>query len=178
MLYLQISIAMVLMAVLGGLGTVWGPIIGAMVLIGISEAARLHGRRQRSAFDLMIYGFLVMVVAVYQPMGLMGMLKGWRRRREGIAMPLLEVENLTKRFGGLVANDECQLDRQRGRNRRPHRAQRRRQDHSVQLHSGRVQPRGRDYPLSRAKTLPTTAPSRWRRRESHGRFRSCASSRR
>ena len=40
-IYLQISIAMCLMAVLGGLGTLWGPVIGAAVLIGIQEVARV-----------------------------------------------------------------------------------------------------------------------------------------
>ena len=48
--------------------------------------------------------------------------------------PILTVEHLTMRFGGLVAVDDLSFD---GRPRRHHRAdrpERRRQDHGVQLH--------------------------------------------
>lgn len=79
-IYIMISITMVLMAVLGGLGTLWGPLIGAVVLIAISESTRIMLGGSGSAVDLMIYGFLVMAVAVFQPNGLMGMFSGIRRR--------------------------------------------------------------------------------------------------
>lgn len=80
-IYLQISIAMCLMAVLGGLGTLWGPVIGATVLIGIQEVARVALGGSGNALDLVIYGLLVMVVAVYQPTGLMGLAKRFRQRK-------------------------------------------------------------------------------------------------
>lgn len=76
---LNISITMCLMAVLGGVGTLWGPLIGATVLIGISEGTRISMGGSGSALDLLIYGFLVMAVAVYQPKGLMGLISGLRR---------------------------------------------------------------------------------------------------
>lgn len=80
MLYIQISITMCLMAVLGGIGTLWGPVIGAVVLIAISEGARLSTGGTGQAVDLLIYGFLVMAVAVYQPKGLMGLINKLVRR--------------------------------------------------------------------------------------------------
>lgn len=80
MFYIQISITMCLMAVLGGIGTLWGPIIGAVVLIGISEGTRLSTGGTGQALDLLIYGFLVMAVAVYQPKGLMGLIQKLGRR--------------------------------------------------------------------------------------------------
>ncbi len=81
-IYLMVSITMCLMAVLGGLGTLWGPLIGATVLIGISESTRIMLGGTGTAVDLLIYGFLVVAVAVYQPNGLMGLLRSLRRRRK------------------------------------------------------------------------------------------------
>lgn len=77
----QISISMCLMAVLGGLGTLWGPVLGAAVLIGISEVTRVTMGGTGQAVDLMIYGFLVVMFAVFQPKGLMGMLGKFRARK-------------------------------------------------------------------------------------------------
>ncbi|MHB0869895.1 MAG: branched-chain amino acid ABC transporter permease [Chloroflexota bacterium] len=80
-LFLQVSITMCLMAVLGGVGTLWGPVIGAAVLISLSESTRVMMGGTGQAIDLLIYGFLVMAVAVYQPNGLMGLLNQIRRRK-------------------------------------------------------------------------------------------------
>ena len=80
-IYLMVSITMCLMAVLGGIGTLWGPVVGAVVLIGISESSRLMLGGTGRALDLLIYGFLVIAVAVYQPNGLLGMLAGLQRRK-------------------------------------------------------------------------------------------------
>ncbi|MHB0870551.1 MAG: branched-chain amino acid ABC transporter permease [Chloroflexota bacterium] len=80
-IYLMVSITMCLMAVLGGLGTLWGPVVGAAVLIGISESTRVMLGGTGQAIDLLIYGFLVIAFAVYQPNGLMGLLTGLLRRK-------------------------------------------------------------------------------------------------
>ncbi len=80
-LVLQISILMCLMAVLGGVGTLWGPLIGSIILIVISEGSRVALGGTGQALDLVIYGFLVMAVAVYQPKGLMGLIQRFTRRR-------------------------------------------------------------------------------------------------
>ncbi len=79
--YLQISIGMCLMAVLGGLGTLWGPVIGAAVLIALSETTRVTIGGTGQGVDMMMYGLLVMIVAVFQPRGLMGLLSRSGRRK-------------------------------------------------------------------------------------------------
>jgi branched-chain amino acid transport system permease protein len=79
-IHIMISIHMVLMAVLGGLGTLWGPLIGATVLIAISESTRIMLGGSGQALDLMIFGFLVVAFAVFQPKGLMGMFSTLLRR--------------------------------------------------------------------------------------------------
>lgn len=80
-LFLQISIIMCLMAVLGGVGTLWGPLIGAVILQLVGEATRVGLGGTGQALDLLIYGFLVMAVAVYQPKGLMGIIQRFGQRR-------------------------------------------------------------------------------------------------
>ena len=67
--------------------------------------------------------------------------RGGRCRQAGST--LLRVEAASKRFGGLVAVNECRLRGQRRRNRRPDRPERRRQDHHVQPHHRRAARRRR-----------------------------------
>jgi branched-chain amino acid transport system permease protein len=67
---LSLSILICLVAVLGGVGTLWGPFVGAAVLIPLSEATRIYFGGTGKAVDLMIYGALIVLVAVFQPGGL------------------------------------------------------------------------------------------------------------
>ncbi|HYU17820.1 MAG TPA: branched-chain amino acid ABC transporter permease [Chloroflexota bacterium] len=82
---LSLSVLICLVAVLGGVGTIWGPLLGAVVLIPLSEGTRVYlagsagGGR---AVDLMVYGALIVLVAVFQPGGLMALL-GDRGRGSG-----------------------------------------------------------------------------------------------
>ena len=90
---LSLSILVCLVAVLGGVGTLWGPLLGAAVLIPLSEATRVYLGGTGKAVDLMIYGGLIVLVAVFQPAGLMGLLararpRG-RRRAAGAGPPAL-----------------------------------------------------------------------------------------
>ena len=61
-----------LVAVLGGVGTLWGPLMGAAILVPLGGGhADLLGRH-RQGIDLIIYGLLIMVISVVQPGGIMG----------------------------------------------------------------------------------------------------------
>ena len=71
---LSLSILICLVAVLGGVGTLWGPLLGAAVLIPLSEATRVYLGGTGKAVDLMLYGGLIVLVSVLQPAGLMGLL--------------------------------------------------------------------------------------------------------
>jgi len=77
---LMLSIQMCLIAVLGGTGTIAGPIIGAIVLIPMAEYTRVYLAGRVSGLHLFIYGFLIIVFAVFQPAGLMGLVQRFRRR--------------------------------------------------------------------------------------------------
>ena len=70
----SLSILIALPAVLGGVGTLWGPLIGAAVLIPLSELSRSYLGGSGSGVDLMIYGALIVVVALARPQGLVSLL--------------------------------------------------------------------------------------------------------
>ena len=76
---LSLSILICLVAVLGGVGTLWGPLVGAAVLIPLGEVTRIYLGGTGKALDLVIYGALIMVVSVVQPAGLVGAIRRFRR---------------------------------------------------------------------------------------------------
>ena len=78
----NLSILIALPAVLGGVGTLWGPLIGSAVLIPLSELSRSYLGGSGSGVDLMIYGALIIVVALARPQGLVSLL-GLRSRAGG-----------------------------------------------------------------------------------------------
>ena len=77
---LSLSILICLVAVLGGVGTLWGPLVGAAILVPLGEITRVQFGGTGKALDLVIYGLLIMVVSVIQPGGIMAILqRGFRR---------------------------------------------------------------------------------------------------
>jgi branched-chain amino acid transport system permease protein len=77
---LSLSILICLLAVVGGTGTLWGPLVGAALMIPLSEFTRIQFGGTGSAVDLLIYGALLAIVAVFQPAGLVGLFRRWGRR--------------------------------------------------------------------------------------------------
>jgi branched-chain amino acid transport system permease protein len=73
----NISILVALPAVLGGVGTLWGPLIGAAILIPTSELTRSY-IGGAGGLDLMIYGALIVAVSLLRPAGLVSLI-GSRR---------------------------------------------------------------------------------------------------
>ena len=74
----HLSILIALPAVLGGVGTLWGPLLGAAVLIPVSELSRSYLGGGGQGVDLMIYGGLIVAVSLARPAGLVSLL-GTRR---------------------------------------------------------------------------------------------------
>ena len=67
---IEISIIVLLITVLGGIGNVWGPIIGAAILIPISEYSRIYLGGTGGAVDLILYGLILMIICIFRPDGL------------------------------------------------------------------------------------------------------------
>ena len=74
-LSLDISIKMVLIAVLGGAGTIIGPVLGAAILIPLSEYSRILLGGTGKGVDLIVFGALILVISVFQPQGVAGFFK-------------------------------------------------------------------------------------------------------
>jgi branched-chain amino acid transport system permease protein len=72
---LALSILICLVAVMGGVGSLWGPLLGAAVLVPLSEGTRVLLGGTGKALDLVIYGALIMLIAVFQPAGLIGLVR-------------------------------------------------------------------------------------------------------
>jgi branched-chain amino acid transport system permease protein len=80
-LALSLSVQICLVAVLGGVGTVVGPLIGACVLIPLSEFTRVYLGASGRSLDLVVYGLLIMLIAGLEPAGLVGIAQRvWRSR--------------------------------------------------------------------------------------------------
>jgi len=67
---IEISIIVLLITVLGGIGNVWGPLLGATILIPISEYSRIYLGGTGGAVDLILYGLILMLICVFRPDGL------------------------------------------------------------------------------------------------------------
>jgi len=70
---LPISVQIVLISMLGGAGSVMGPVVGAAILIPISEITRVWLGHKGTGVDMLIYGFLITLISVYQPKGVWGL---------------------------------------------------------------------------------------------------------
>ena len=160
-------------AVVGGIGRLWGPVLGAIILIPISQlmtatlgAGPLAGR----GIDLIIYGAVIMLIAGWRPNGLLSL--PWARWAAALCRPA------PAEPGGLTACRRCcasrmhqalrrarrqprRLARHRAAgDRRPDRAQRRRQDHALQLHQRRAPPRRGPHRARRRRHLPRAPRAR------------------
>jgi ABC-type branched-subunit amino acid transport system ATPase component/ABC-type branched-subunit amino acid transport system permease subunit len=135
-----LSVQIVLAVILGGRGTLWGPVIGAFIIESINEFAnqQLGGGNSR----LLIFGGLLALAILVLPRGIIPSIEDlWKRRRaEGTAAlaggrlngvpplpdergvrpaprtgsPLLEIKGLQKRFGGVQAVDACSFTVEEG----------------------------------------------------------------
>jgi len=64
------------MALLGGIHSTWGPVVGGLVLGFLSEYLKLripYGH-------LLVYGAIIVVVTLFLPQGVVGSVKAWWRR--------------------------------------------------------------------------------------------------
>lgn len=80
---LDMSMKFVLVTILGGVGTFWGPFLGAMVLVPLQEYTRAYLANLGPGVDLIIFGLIIITVMVKQPQGIMGVINHIRRGKAG-----------------------------------------------------------------------------------------------
>jgi ABC-type branched-subunit amino acid transport system ATPase component/ABC-type branched-subunit amino acid transport system permease subunit len=127
----------------GGVGTVWGPLIGAAILIPVAETLHAEFGALFPGIQGVIYGLAIIVVIIAAPEGVFWKLRDLLGRRhfraaderpaEADAIPLasiaaanpararrasedviLEVRDLSKSFGGLQAVQDVSFDVHKG----------------------------------------------------------------
>jgi branched-chain amino acid transport system permease protein len=133
------SVLIVLSALVGGRGTLYGPVLGAFIISLVNEGATVYGGNTQSR--VLIMGLILVGVVLFLPAGLLPTIEAaWRKRhpvkveytnqvgalshntavvRERLPQetgpgPLLEVRGAIKRFGGLTAVDGAGLTVERG----------------------------------------------------------------
>jgi branched-chain amino acid transport system permease protein len=100
-LTVEVSVQIVLICIIGGIGTILGPVVGALVLIPLAEALRanlvaeaifklgvdetsrvgIFLKENLAHAHLLIYGILVVVVILFMPEGVVGFARRVARRR-------------------------------------------------------------------------------------------------
>ena len=119
---LALSIQIAMFALIGGLGTVFGPLLGAILLVPVSEFSRSWLGAEALGLHGFIYGVILMLAALFMPNGLMGVLSRFQKSqtrvtpssatspavaaptesvRPHIGTDIMRVEKLDKHFGGL-----------------------------------------------------------------------------
>lgn len=73
LLPLSNSMLIVLVCVMGGIGTVWGPVLGAFLMTAINEYSRSYFAKF-SGLNLVIYGVLVIFIVLFIPNGLISLI--------------------------------------------------------------------------------------------------------
>lgn len=80
---LDLSVLIALMAMLGGAGSLWGPILGAAILVPMKNylGAWFGAKAGLVGLDLIIYSTIIMLVAAFEPRGVWGLITRLRQRR-------------------------------------------------------------------------------------------------
>ena len=79
----QTSIYILLIPVIGGIGTVWGPVLGGIIFGIVEEELVVHFPN----IHLLLYGSVLILIVLLEPDGLIGLLRRvtrffWRRRED------------------------------------------------------------------------------------------------
>ena len=126
---IALSMEVLLAALLGGRGTVWGPVLGAFLVQPLIELTNTTlGGQHAGAIRLMLFGGLLLAVALLLPRGLLPQLERLRQprvSRTGARLARAEIpawlasgrrahtgdalvaHGLAKRFGGVRALDDA-----------------------------------------------------------------------
>lgn len=118
---LTFSIQIAMFALIGGIGTIYGPLLGAVLLVPLTEIARGALGAQALGLHGFVYGVVLLLVVLFMPNGIMGALSRFTREKAAetpsqtgpvVSMPraetrpplgaeVMRVEGLQKHFGGL-----------------------------------------------------------------------------
>lgn len=75
------TIEIVIRALVGGMGTLWGPVLGSLFLTPLGEVFNVFLGEQKG-LHLVLYGIILVVFIMYVPYGVLGLVKKWFYRSE------------------------------------------------------------------------------------------------
>lgn len=135
---LAMSIQIAMFALIGGLGTVFGPLIGALIVLPIAELMRGWLSSYANGIHGAVYGLVLVIAVLKFPRGIVGsfavlapnekariaaLLRAHPEQKPMLAgrpakvvadKIILEASGLVKRFGGLVATNNVSLQLKQG----------------------------------------------------------------
>ena len=100
----QRSGELLVMTILGGVGSLWGAMLGAIVYLTLEEALSLCTDQTHA-----LIGPLLVARRSVRPARACGSADPRACGRRGVSAPLLRVEGLAKRFGALAVDGRRQL---------------------------------------------------------------------
>ena len=153
------SIELILGPIIGGIGTLFGPIVGAFLLTGLAETLRevmlrlrhRHARRQAGVLRRLpaARGDVAARRRLAAAEQALGLIAHPARTTRAEMTALLELDGVSKSFSGLRAVQDVSFAVPEGEIVGADRPQRRRQDHLLQRHRRRLPPRCRRGALRR-----------------------------
>ena len=93
----DLAIGIFLMLFIGGVGSVWGPIVGAAFYVAIPQV--LSGLSQ---YENIVYGALLLVVIILFPEGIVGALRSMTSKLRGRNSPMQPGATLVERLSSLL----------------------------------------------------------------------------
>ena len=75
-----VSVQILIYAIVGGLGTTWGPVVGALLLVPLSEIARAQLGNSFQGAHLLLYGAVMVLTMLFMPTGILGAVGSLRQR--------------------------------------------------------------------------------------------------
>ncbi len=101
---MSLSVLMAIMVILGGAGTLLGPILGALILVPLQEVLRGWFGGSLQGLHLFIYGLLLVIGVLFLPNGIFAWIKGQISRRFPKAGELpSETAEIRKHLGQLMS---------------------------------------------------------------------------
>lgn len=92
---MPLSFSMVLLTIIGGANTLWGPVIGALIMVPIEQALRIAAGSEMAALSTLVYGLALCLAMLFMPDGILGQIKKFtakRRKQQAKAMPAADPE--------------------------------------------------------------------------------------
>jgi branched-chain amino acid transport system permease protein len=84
------SVEMIIIAALGGAGTLFGPLLGSVILIPLQTVTNSLFGGGGSGLTYILYGGIIVILARFEPGGLLDLWhrasQRWARRRETVAV--------------------------------------------------------------------------------------------